>query len=96
MISNDSSIPFTQFMLPNGARQLVHIERPAEIIKKANVLRESGFRFEIEILTNDLVSMEVLKHDAEITLAHKICANGPDVPVKVDELVNEAFEKWSV
>lgn len=93
-MTEENAIPFTQFLLPHGERQLVFIERPLAILEKARVLRESGFRFEIEILTNGLVSMECLKRDAEMTLAHKICENGPPIPLNVDALVEEAFEQW--
>ena len=91
---SSGSIPFTQFILPNGRREATSITRPPEILEKANLLLAAGFSFEIEVLTNGFVSMEVLSRAKEITLSHKVCANGPDVPVEVDDLVNEAFTSW--
>lgn len=86
------SIPFTQYILPNGRRREETIERPAEIEAIASRFIESGGKYECEVLTTGHVSLTAVKEvdgepqDVEII----ICNNGPDIPVKVDELVRRS------
>jgi len=86
-----ATIPFTQFLRPHGERRQVGIARPTEIAEKAEIVRSRGFSFEIEELTNGLISMEVLNRTTEVVLANEVCTNGPDVPIRVDKMVNDAF-----
>jgi len=83
-------IPFTQYILPHGRREETAIERPAEIVEKADRLIERGCHFDIEVLRNGSVSMTCERGDW--VLAIKICENGPAVETSVDALVNEAIE----
>lgn len=89
------SIPFTQFLMPDGRRDQVTIQRPAEIEEQAHAIIARGFGFEIEILTTGQISMEICspetaKKDA-VVLTHEICRNGPEVLESVDKMVREAF-----
>lgn len=88
------SIPFTQFLRPNGRKRVETIERPAEIEAIAEQLQQAGVVFEIEELQNGVVSMEAVRptggdDDPEV-LASELCRNGPEVPRMVDKLVKEA------
>lgn len=84
------SIPFTQFLMPDGRQQPVTIDRPEEIEAKARELIKLGYRFEIEMLTTGEISIECCTPDGEESLAQEICPNGPPVCDAVDNVVNDA------
>lgn len=96
------SIPFTQYLRPDGGRQQITIERPKEIEELAQRLIVCGYRFEIEMLTTGEVSIEVVRDipdpDCTDSLALEICQNGPGtekalgVPETVDRLITRAAE----
>lgn len=52
------SIPFTQFLRPDGRQRATSIDRPAEVEGLAQHLRKVGVRFEVEELTTGEVSLE--------------------------------------
>lgn len=86
------SIPFTQFMRLDGRRKSVSIERPAEVEEIARKCMEVGCRFEIEMLSNGIISMESMLE--EDSVACELCVNdGSDVCAKVDKLVHETWRK---
>jgi hypothetical protein len=84
------AIKFTQYLMPNGRREQVTIERPIEIEEKANKIIEEGYKFEIEMLMTGMISMTV-EDGVNEPIAHRICPNGPMVPSFVDQLVLDAF-----
>lgn len=86
------SVPFTQFLRPDGRQQSVTIDRPTEVVEAAQQLIARGCRFEIELLRTGEVSMECCRTvDGETqTLAMEIVANGPPVCDAVDRLVRDA------
>jgi hypothetical protein len=94
------SIPFTQYLRPDGRKRPVLIERPAEIEALAKAIIDAGYRFEIEELTTGEASMEILKDvpdpDINDSLAMEICPNGPTVgdvlgvPESVDKMIRDA------
>lgn len=87
------SIPFTQFLLPNGRRRHETIDRPDDIEALANSFIASGGRFEMEMLPDlETVSLTAVhKVDGEYDdIAIEVCSNGPDVPDAVDRLVQNA------
>lgn len=90
-------VEFTQFVLPNGNRKRTWIDRPKPVADKANALQVVGVRLEIEVLTSGMVNMEAMvclpdRLDDKI-LSGKLVANGPDVPGKVDELIEDAYDQ---
>jgi len=86
-------IPFTQFMMPDGRREAVTIERTPEIELMAHRIIAAGYAFEIEMLSDyKSISMEII-NKRERVLAADICENGPQVPPMIDRLVTEAFAK---
>jgi len=89
-------IPFTQYLLPHGRRREETTERPAEIEALAQAFIDSGGAFECEVLTTGHVSLTAVHElDGERQdIAIRVCANGPVVLEKVDELVREAAA-WS-
>lgn len=86
------AIPFTQYLLPNGKKREERIERPAEIEALARQFIEAGGRYECEMLTTGEVSLTAVyavddePEDVEI----EVCQNGPDVPLRVDDLVRRS------
>jgi hypothetical protein len=89
-------IPFTQFLMPDGRKTTVTIERPREIEEFAKAIMRRGYRFEIEMLSTGEVSMEIVRDvpdpDVDDLLANEICPNGPPVPEHVDKMIREALE----
>ena len=85
------SIPFTQFLMPNGRKNLVTIDRPDKVEKQAEALIAANLSLEIEMLTTGEISMTVEDHSEENTVAIRVCHNGPDVPINVDDMIDEAW-----
>ena len=93
------SIPFTQFLMPDGRQEQVKINRPADIETMAHKVIRAGYAFEIEMLGDyATISMEVI-NKRERVLSSALCHNGPTepnklgVPDSVDKIVREAFAK---
>lgn len=89
-------IPFTQYLRPDGRKQSVSIERPADIETRAQAIIDAGYSFECEELNTNppRVSFTVASpREDEGDIAIKICVNGPDVPKTVDLLVREVYLK---
>lgn len=84
-------IEFTQYLLPNGRKVPTQIARAPEIEAKAAELKAIGLFFEAEILTTGHVSLTI-ENDEE-PIAHEVIPNGPEVPVAVDRLINNAYKK---
>ncbi len=87
------TIPFTQYILPNGRRRDETIDRPAEIEALADRIIQAGGRFECEMLTDlKTVSLTVVHKigGEEGDIAIVLCKNGPDIPDAVDRLVRQA------
>ncbi len=86
-------ITFTEYVLPNGRKRPMQIERPVEITDLAESIQRKGYRFEIELLRTGHVSMTVENNSDEQPLAHKLVPNGSKVPETVDALVRTAAER---
>ncbi len=85
---------FTQFKFPHGRRVPENIKRSEAIEKLATELESAGWSFEVEINPDSqIVHMDCCDEDR--ALANRVCRNGPQVPVKVDELVTEAHQLWT-
>ena len=85
------SIPFTQYLRPNGRTRDVTIDMPEDIEKKAQELLATGHHFDIEELTTGMVSMTCEKGDDIISI--QVCENGPPVEDAVKELIETAYQK---
>jgi hypothetical protein len=87
------SIPFTQYLMPDGRTRAVSISRPPEVEAAALRLQTAGALFECEMLTTGEISFSVEQTDDEgetAVLASAICPNGPEVLLAVDQIVAEA------
>ena len=85
---------FIQFVFPHGRQRREEIERSPEIEQMAQEIWDAGWSFEIECFPDtQVVHMDCC--DADEALANRVCRNGPEVPIKVDELVREAHQLWN-
>ena len=94
--ADNVAIPFTQFLLPDGRKRSVSIERPGEVARLAHELIDAGYRFECECLPggND-VSLTCENDefgDSRDVIAIVVATNGPGIPDVVDQLVHNAHE----
>jgi hypothetical protein len=89
------SIPFTQYLLPDGHCVDTSIDMPAEIEELAQKFIIAGGRFEAEILTTGHVSITAAYEiDGELQdIAIKVAVNGPPVVEAVEYVVRQAV-KW--
>jgi len=87
-----NSIPFTQYLRPNGRARTIEIDRAPEIIKKARFLVSRFCSFEAEVLVTGECSFTCETTDGEV-LAIEVVPNGPEVLAAVDRLVNAAYDK---
>ncbi len=81
-----NDIKFTQFLMPDGRRDTVWIERPDDIVAKAKSICEAGFRFETEMLS-DYQSVSLTISDDDGDWAHEVVPNGPEVPQAIDRMI---------
>lgn len=90
------SIPFTQYLLPDGRTRQESIERPVEVETVARSFIAAGGCFEAEMLGDGQVSLTA--ELGETCVAIEIVPNGPEVPNAVDRIVNEtaAYLKGTV
>ena len=87
------SIPFTQFLMPDGRQDEQTIDRPREIEEMATVVIESGLRFEMELLSDyRTVSLTVVDPEDGVDLFIELAENGPGVLDAVDKLVRDAHQ----
>ena len=82
------TIPFTQYLLPDGRRREISIDRSPGIEALALKFIEGGGRYEAECLTTGEVSLTAHKNDEDIAIV--ICPNGPAIEEQVDELVRQS------
>ena len=83
------TIPFTQYMLPNGARRSATFECNEETYAQSKRLLEDGYYFDAEILSTGMVSLTCEEEDRLVNI--EVVANGPDVVQAVERLVAESY-----
>ena len=84
------SIPFTQYLRPNGRKRPVDIERSPEIEAIAQRFIESGGKYECEELSTGHASLTAVKYGDDVAI--ELTMNGPSVPDAVDRLVKKSEE----
>lgn len=90
------SIPFIQYMRPDGRPVQVTTESSDEVTALADELIDAGSRFECEVLTTGHVSFTIERDDAEgevELLAIEVVPNDADIPEAVGRLVRTAARK---
>jgi hypothetical protein len=88
------SIPFTQYLMPDGRTTEVTIDMPANIEKVAHALIEKGCHFDIEMLSTGLISMTCEKEDDCLSI--EVCPNDERVIAGVEKIVEAAAAKQGV
>jgi len=81
-------IEFTQYLLPDGRKKDIFIERPPEIEVIAKKLIEAGCHFDAEILSTGVISFTCEKEDDVLSI--ELCENGPAVLTAIDKLIIDA------
>jgi hypothetical protein len=89
-----SDIPFTQFLMPDGRPVQRTIDRPDKISALAHAIIAKGYRFECEMLPAGDVSFTITDEDQDHEI--EICQNGPDVPVRIDAMIERFADKIGV
>jgi hypothetical protein len=89
------SIPFTQYLLPDGREKQIAIDRPEDIENLAICLMKSGYHFDAEVLCTGEVSFTCERDGREDTevLSIEICQNGPPVLEAIDKMIREASKR---
>lgn len=85
-MKHEWKIAFTQYLRPNGQKQVITIGVTKDIAEKAARIAEAGYHLEAEILTTDQVSLTIAGKNTDVGIM--IVANGPEVPPAVAELIN--------
>jgi hypothetical protein len=85
-------IEFTQFLLPNGRQEKIYLplaNSTEEFRQKVAAILSAGFRFEIEMLRNGMVSATI--SDDYGDWEYSITPNGPEVPDGIISMI-QAFD----
>jgi len=82
------TVPFTQYVRPNGRTRPIEIDVPDEVGEKALKVIERGGKFEAECIDGD-ISLTCHYEDEDIAI--ELCRNGPEVPKAVETLIENAF-----
>ena len=88
------SIPFTQYLMPDGRQKEVTIDMPANVEQAARALIEKGCHFDIEMLSTGLISMTCEKGDDLISM--EVCPNDERVVAGVEKIVKVAAAQQGV
>src|SRR5215831_21154832 len=87
------SIPFTQYLRPDGRRRAVEIDMSQEVEDLAERFIVAGGRYECEELTTGHASLtavyDVDGEDQDIAI--EVCPNGPEVLGRVEKLVRRSI-----
>lgn len=81
------SVEFTQYLRPNGRKQLIYIELDEETEDKAEQIIAKGLTFECEVLSDDITCSFTITDPEEGDLDIELCPNGPRVPDAVKRLI---------
>lgn len=89
------SIPFTQYLRPDGRKKPISVEMPKEIEESAYRFIEAGGWYEAEVLEGGIVSLTacfVTEDDGPQDIAIELADNGPGIKESVAKLVYSSVE----
>lgn len=80
------AVRFTQFLRPDGQRIPVTIALPEAVEKKARQINNAGYRFEIEVLSDEITVHATISNDKG---DHASCLvpNGTKVPDAIAKMI---------
>ena len=84
------SIPFTQYLRPDGRKRPMTINRPEHIEGMALALSTEGARFNCEELSTGHVSVTCEFAGGDVAI--EVCPNGPPVEEAVDRMIKAAYK----
>lgn len=86
------AIEATQFLQPDGRRKTIFYDTQDETLAEhAKILRLSGYRIELEILSTQEIFMEVIGLDGG-SVANAISPNGPPIKEFFERMIHEAVK----
>ena len=85
-------IEFTQYLMPDGRQKKIFISRAPAIEDMANRIRAIGLTFEAEMLSTGAISLTVTDLDNEKDIDTELIANGPEVLLAIDRLIERVFK----
>lgn len=80
------TVEFTQYLMPDGRKQIIHIDLDEEYEILAEKIIADGNVFEIEVLTTGQISMTISDDEGDLFI--EVCDNGPEVPIHVLKLID--------
>lgn len=83
-------IAFTQYLLPNGRKEQIFIDRPQNIWEKSQKIIEAEYKLEAEVLTNGTVSLTITGKNTDVYM--KLVFN--QTPDKITSAVDELIEQF--
>lgn len=86
------SVKFTQYLRPNGRKKIIYIDLKPEIEKMANTIIDMNYRFEAEVLSDDLTCSFTITSNEEDHYCILV-PNGPEVPQKISEMIYDFYSK---
>lgn len=87
------TIPFTQYLMPDGRKASVVIDVENDIAALAADIISHGFRFECEVLRTGQVSLTIFDPEEEDDIDIRVVPNGPEVIEAIDSLVREFHQR---
>jgi hypothetical protein len=85
---SNSTIEFTQYILPNGRKKQLFIHATKEYVEKSKAIIEEGNRFEIEVLRTGAVSMTIFNMELEEDINIELCFNETDFQTHLHKLID--------
>lgn len=83
------SIPFTQYLRPNGRTEEISIGRSTEIEDMAARFIKAGGAYEVELLSTGEVSLTAVMDNTDVEI--ELVPNGEGVALAVDKLVRASM-----
>lgn len=88
MDTDDNTVPFTQYLLPDGRKAPVLFETDKEHSAKGAAIRAAGFEFEIEMLTTGAVSATIVDPISEEDVDIVVASNGPTSSAAINAMID--------
>jgi hypothetical protein len=89
---SDNSIPFTQYLLPNGRQKQTAVAVAPDVADMARTIIARGLRFECEVLQTGIVSFTITDPE-EGDLEIELVSNGPGVVEAIEMMVRRFMKE---
>lgn len=85
------TVPFTQYVRPNGRKREVSIEVNDTLAPMVQAIIAKGLRFECEVLSTGVISLSISNGEEDITGV--LVDNGPGVRLAVERMIQDGYSK---